>query len=105
MTDRVNATNNTRRQVERKVKAKAAAEVGDEEILPPPIEEDGSESKADAKSPIPAAKRCNNSLIVLDVLFPTSLLPILKSNSRSSISDKLETGNGESSDMQRRGSR
>jgi hypothetical protein len=57
MTDRVNATNNTRRQVERNIKAKAAVEVGDEENLPSPIEGDGSESNSDATSTMPAAKR------------------------------------------------
>jgi len=57
MTDRVNATNNIRRQVERNIKAKAAVEVGDEENLPSPIERDGSESNSDTTSTMPAAKR------------------------------------------------
>lgn len=57
MTDRANATNNTRRQVGRNIKAKAAVEVGDEENLPSPIERDGSESNSDATSTMPAAKR------------------------------------------------
>jgi hypothetical protein len=56
-TDRVNATNNSRRQVERNIKAKAAVEVGDEENLPSPIEGDRSESNSDATSIMPAAKR------------------------------------------------
>jgi hypothetical protein len=56
-TNRSNATNNTRRQVERNVKAKAAVEVGVEENLPSPIEGDGSESNSDAIFKIPVAKR------------------------------------------------
>jgi len=57
MTNRANATNNTRRQVERNVKAKAVVEVGVEGNLPSPIEGGGSESNSDAIFKIPVAKR------------------------------------------------